>query len=86
MENDEFFFSSITSKEVYDIRGAFDIIYVVVTLLYIPQFRGMLKYIVGGYTACSNLAEKSFAGGSRTAKFMNVFSLESFPLYGIEVL
>ena len=27
--------------------------------------------------------EKNFAGGSQTAKFVNVFSLESFPLYGI---
>ena len=32
--------------------------------------------------AHSNFEEKTFAGGSKTAKFMNVFSLESFPLYG----
>ena len=30
-----------------------------------------------------NFKEKTFANGSKTAKFMNVFSLESFPLYGI---
>lgn len=27
--------------------------------------------------------EKAFAGGSQTAKFMKVFSLDSSPLYGI---
>ena len=32
--------------------------------------------------ACPNFEEKTFAGGSKTAKFVNVFSLESFPLYG----
>ena len=30
-----------------------------------------------------NFEEKTFVGGSKTAKFVNVFSLESFPLYGI---
>ena len=29
-----------------------------------------------------NFVEKTFIGGSKTAKFVNVFSLESFPLYG----
>ena len=32
--------------------------------------------------ACPNFMEKTFAGGSKTAKFANVFSLESFMLYG----
>ena len=32
-----------------------------------------------------NFVEKSFAGGSQTAKFMKVFSLESFPLYSNHV-
>ena len=30
-----------------------------------------------------NFVEKTFTGGSKTAKFVNAFSLESFPLYGI---
>ena len=30
-----------------------------------------------------NFVEKSFVGGSKTAKFVKVFSLESFPLYSI---
>ena len=29
-----------------------------------------------------NFVEKTFAGGSQTAKFMNVFTLEGIPLYG----
>ena len=29
-----------------------------------------------------NFEEKTFAGGSKTVKFVNVFSLESFPLHG----
>ena len=29
---------------------------------------------------------KTFAGGSKTAKFVKVFSLESFPLYGTLLL
>ena len=33
--------------------------------------------------ACPNFVEKTFAGGSKTVKFMKVFSLESFLLYGI---
>ena len=28
--------------------------------------------------ACPNIVEKTFAGGSKTAKFMSVISLESF--------
>ena len=32
------------------------------------------------YMARPNLEEKTFPGGSKTAKFMNIFSLESFPL------
>ena len=30
-----------------------------------------------------NFMEKTFASGSKTQKFVNFFSLESFPLYGI---
>ena len=30
-----------------------------------------------------NFAEKTFTFSHETAKFVNVFSLESFPLYGI---
>ena len=28
-----------------------------------------------------NFMEKTFTGGSKTAKYVNVFSLENFPLY-----
>ena len=39
-------------------------------------------YIVSGYgTPKINFMEKTFADGSKTTKFMSVFSLESFPLY-----
>ena len=31
-----------------------------------------------------NFMEKTFVGGSKTVKFVKVFSLESFLLYGIE--
>ena len=33
-----------------------------------------------------NFMEKTFMGGSKTAKFMKVFSLESFPLCSIAIL
>ena len=33
--------------------------------------------------ACPNFVGKTFAGGSKTAKFVNIFSLESFALYGV---
>ena len=33
--------------------------------------------------ACPNFMEKIFAGGSKTAKFVKVFSLKSFPLYSM---
>ena len=32
--------------------------------------------------ACLNFVEKTFAGGCKITKFVKVFSLESFPLYG----
>ena len=32
-----------------------------------------------------NFEEKTFAGGSKTAKFVNIFSLESFLLYGTQI-
>ena len=32
-----------------------------------------------------NFEEKTFVGGSKATKFVNVFSLELFPLYGIMV-
>ena len=34
-------------------------------------------------TARPNFVEKTFTGGSKTAKVVNVFSLKSFPLYDI---
>ena len=33
---------------------------------------------------CPDFVEKTFTDGSQTAKFMKIFSLESFPLYGTE--
>ena len=44
----------------------------------------MLKPIiyVGGY-GMPNFIEKTFTGGSKTAKFVRVFSLKSFLLYGM---
>ena len=40
-------------------------------------------YIVSGYgTPKISFVEKTFTGGSKTTKFMSVFSLKSFPLYG----
>ena len=33
-------------------------------------------------TARPIFVEKTFVGGSKTAKFVNIFSLESFVLYG----
>ncbi len=33
--------------------------------------------------ACLNFVEKIFADDCKSAKFVKVFSLESFPLYGI---
>ena len=40
----------------------------------------MLKASIGGYMAPPTFVEKTFAGGSKTAKFVNVLSLESFPV------
>ena len=37
----------------------------------------------GSVYKCDHFAEKTFVGGSKTEKFVNVFSLKSFPLYGI---
>ena len=42
-----------------------------------------LKQIIGGCGTPPNFAEKTFADGSQTSKSMKVFSLESFPLYGM---
>ena len=36
-------------------------------------------------TACPKFVEKAFAGGSKTAKFVNVFFLKSFLLYGMQL-
>ena len=45
-------------------------------------FRRMLKSIMGGY-GTPNFVEKNFVGGSKTVKFVKVFSLETFPLYSM---
>ena len=44
----------------------------------------MLKVSYVGTTHPSFM-EKTFAGGSKTERFSNVFFLESFPLYGIDI-
>ena len=36
--------------------------------------------------ARSNFMERTFAGGSKAVKFVKVFSLESFPLYGMHTI
>ena len=43
-------------------------------------FTDCLKPIVGG---SPNFAEKTFMDGSQTSKFVKIFSLKSFLLYGI---
>ena len=42
-----------------------------------------LKPIIDGCGTPTNFAEKTFADGSQTSKSAKVFSLESFPLYGM---
>ena len=42
------------------------------------NFHGILKPIVDGMVHHPNFMEKTFAGGSKTTEFVNVFSLESF--------
>ena len=37
-------------------------------------------------TACPHFMEKTFASGSKTVKFVNVFSLENFALYSMFVI
>ena len=45
------------------------------------NFHGMLNHNHRWVQHAQNFMEKTFAGGFQTAKFVNVFSLESFPLY-----
>ena len=47
------------------------------------NFRRMLKSIIGGY-GTPKFHGENFAGGSKTAKFVKVFFLKSFLLYGIQ--
>ena len=42
------------------------------------------KPIIGGY-GTPKFRGENFAGGPKTAKFVNVFSLENFPLYSIYI-
>ena len=42
-----------------------------------------LKYFILAYIRMVIPLEKTFTGGSKAMKFVNVFSLESFPLYGM---
>ena len=43
----------------------------------------MLTFAVPKDTMLPNFTEKTFANSHKTAKFAKVFSLESFPLYGM---
>ena len=45
-----------------------------------------LSWIVCLYLLCQTIAEKTFADRHKTAKFAKVFSLESFPLYGTNLM
>ena len=47
------------------------------------NFHGLLAFPVPRDATPPNFAEKTFANSLKTAKFAKVFSLESFPLYGI---
>ena len=55
--------------EKYDFRG--------------ENFHGLLASAVPKDATPPNFAEKTFTNCHKTAKFAKVFSLESFPLYGI---
>ena len=46
-------------------------------------FTDCLKPIIGGCDTPQNFVEKTFADGPQTSKSAKVFSLESFPLYGM---
>ena len=48
-------------------------------------FTDCLKQIIGGCGTPPNFAEKTFVDGSQTLKSVKVFSLESFPLYGMHI-
>ena len=51
------------------------------------NYRGLLVFAGAPKDATpSNFAEKTFANSHKTAKFAKVFSLESFPLYGIHAI
>ena len=47
------------------------------------NFRRLLACAAPKVATHPNFAEKTFANSHKTAKFMKVFSLESFPLYGM---
>ena len=47
------------------------------------NFRALLAHAMLKDTMPPDFAEKTFVNSHKTAKFASVFSLESFPLYGI---
>ena len=47
------------------------------------NFRGLFARTAFCPLSLQTIAEKTFADRHKTAKFTKVFSLESFPLYGI---
>ena len=47
------------------------------------DFRGLLVSAMPKDAMPPNFTEKTFANRQKTAKFAKVFSLESFPLYGM---
>ena len=50
------------------------------------NFCGLLCFAMPKDASLSNFMEKTFANCNKTAKFAKVFSLKSFPLYGITLL
>ena len=47
--------------------------------------RKFSRISISGCGMPQNFIEKTFADGSRALKFVKVFSLKSFPLYGIQL-
>ena len=46
------------------------------------NFRRLLAFAAPKHTMAPNFPDKTFANSHKTTKFMKVFSLKSFPLYG----
>ena len=51
--------------------------------IFMEETHGLLAFAALKDTMLPNFKEKSFANSHKTVKFVEVFSLESFPLYSI---